>query len=403
MNDDHIVSVAQLFDIVQQRSGIRFESKDRKEAYPWIEKTLIRFRYGRETRKHKGIIKRYLIMMTGYSERMIDKLIQRKKETKKVLPMERTQHTFAAKYTVEDVASLADVMKAHNYPNGKAAVVAMKDMYAIYHDEKFIRLKDLSVSHLYNLKDRRQYQTATLNYTKTNPVSVPIGERRKPRPEGKPGYLRVDSVHQGDRDKEKGVYHINLVDEVTQYEVMVCVEGISEYFLAPALETALISFPFRILNFHSDNGSEYINKTVAKLLNKLIIEQTKSRSRHCNDNALAEGKNNIIRKWMGHIHIPKKYAKAINEFYEKFMNSYLNFHRHCAFPTEYIDAKGKIRKKYETYLTPCQKLLSIPNVEQYLRQGATKESLLQEAMRQSHLEAAQEVQTQKSKLFKAMI
>ena len=98
-----------------------------------------------------------------------------------------------------------------------------------------------------------------LNYQKTHPVKVNIGIRKKPAPYGKPGYLRVDSVHQGDLDKEKGVYHINLVDEVTQWEIVGCVEGISEHFLAPLLEVLLKLFPFKILGFHSDNGSEYIN------------------------------------------------------------------------------------------------------------------------------------------------
>lgn len=95
--------------------------------------------------------------------------------------------------------------------------------------------------------------------SKMNPTPINIGERRKPEPYGKPGYLRVDSVHQGDQDKEKGVYHINLVDEVTQWEIVGCVEGISEHFLVPLLTRLMEQFPFRIIEFHSDNGSEYIN------------------------------------------------------------------------------------------------------------------------------------------------
>ncbi len=404
MNDECIVSVEQLSDIVQEGSPVLFSGKDRTETYAWIESTLTRFRYSMESKENKGFIRRYLIQMTGLKGSRIDKLIKRKKQTGKVLLAQRTQHAFPTKYTTDDVALLAEVMKAHQYPNGKAAVAGMKDMYIRYRDERFIRLKDLSVAHLYNLKGRRQYQSATLDYEHTKPVSISIGERRKPEPFGKPGYLRVDSVHQGDLDKEKGVYHVNLVDEVTQGEILVCVEGISEYFLEPALEEALASFPFRILNFHSDNGSEYINKTVAHLLNKMLIEHTKSRSRKTNDNALVEGKNAaVVRKWMGHAHVPKKHAKAINEFYVKFLNPYLNFHRHCAYPTDYVDAKGKIKKKYETYLTPCQKLLSLPNVESYLRPGVTTLSLLEEEKRITHLAAAQEVQTEKSKLFKAMV
>ena len=134
-------------------------------------------------------------------------------------------------------------------------------------------------------------------------------ERRKPCPYGQPGYLRIDSVHQGVLDGRKGLYHINAVDAVTQMEVAACVEKISERFLIPALEQMFEFLPFVILGFHSDNGSEYVNKTVAKLLKKLHVEFTKSRARHSNDNALVECKNgHVIRKQFGHAHIPQHYA-----------------------------------------------------------------------------------------------
>ena len=123
-------------------------------------------------------------------------------------------------------------------------------------------------------------------------------------------------MHQGDLNGKKGVYHINLVDAVTQWEIVMCVEAISEAYLEPILKAALEMFPFLVLGFHSDNGSEYINAVVAKLLNKLLIEQTKSRSGRSNDNALVEGKNgSVIRKHMGYWHIEQKYAPLINRFY----------------------------------------------------------------------------------------
>ena len=97
---------------------------------------------------------------------------------------------------------------------------------------------------------------------------------------------------------------INAVDEVTQWEIVAAVGQISEAWLIPVLERILAQFPFRILGFHSDNGSEYINHRVAEMLNKLLVEQTKSRPRHSNDNGLAETKNGaVIRKHMGFGHI----------------------------------------------------------------------------------------------------
>jgi hypothetical protein len=403
MEDDHIISVTQLKELVKFGKCVKFNSQGKAETYKWIEIALGKFRYFSESKKNRGIIKNYIVVMTGYSDDQIKKLISRKKKFGKVFLMERTQHTFPKKYESSDVTLLADTTSSLNHPNGKAVKQVMFDMYHVYGDVRFEKLKQISVSHFYNLRDTNIFQSRILNYTKTKPTNVNIGIRRKPTPFGKPGYLRVDSVHQGDLDKQKGVYHINLVDEVTQWEIVGCVEGISEEFLAPLLERLLKLFPFKILGFHSDNGSEYINKIVSNLLNKMNIEQTKSRSRKTNDNALAEGKNcAIIRKNMGYHHIPKKYAKDINQFDIEYLNPYNNFHRHCAYPTEYVDTRGKVKKVYEIYMTPCQKLLSIENVEQYLKEGITRASLAQEQMKMSHVEATEELQKAKSKLFNSI-
>ena len=130
--------------------------------------------------------------------------------------------------------------------------------------------------------------------------------------EGQPGYLRVDTVHQGDRPGAKGVYHINAVDEVTQWQIVGATAHISEAWLEPVLAAMLRQFPFPIRGFHSDNGSEFINQTVARLLNKLPIEQTKSRPRHSNDNGLVETKNGaVIRKHMGYGYIHAEHAERI--------------------------------------------------------------------------------------------
>lgn len=338
--------------------------------------------------------------MTGYSDAQVDRLIAQKKRCGRVQAHARTQPTFPRIYTLEDIALLVAVDAAEQRRTGGAVKKTFGDMYTVYGDVRFERLSRISVSHLYNLRGTRQYASASLTYTKTNPTSVAIGMRMKPRPLGQPGFIRVDSVHQGDLDKQKGVYHLNLVDEVTQSEVVVTVAGISEHFLSPALEDALTQFPFKIQNFHSDNGSEYINKTVAKLLNKLMIDQTKSRSRKCNDNALVEGKNAaVIRKHFGRTHIPRQYAPLMNEFNRTFLNPYLFFHRQCAFADEEIDARGKVKQVYRTYRTPCERLLSIQNAAEYLREGVTIAALRAHLLAETHLAVAEKMQKAKQQLF----
>ena len=224
MQDDSLVSVAQLREFVKFSKVAVFQSTDRNQAYEWIGRTLGKFRYVSETKKNKGIIKRYIIMMTGYSETQVDRLIARKKETGRVYIKERTQPTFPRVYTPEDVVLLAEVDAAEAYRIGKAVKKTYEDMYGLYGDIRFERLSKISVSHLYNLRGTRIYQSRSLHYEKTRPTQSVIGIRKKPQPEGKPGYLRIDSVHQGDREMEKGVYHINLVDEVSQWEIVGCVE-----------------------------------------------------------------------------------------------------------------------------------------------------------------------------------
>ena len=184
------------------------------------------------------------------------------------------------------------------------------------------------MAQLYRLRKSRTYRKRRVAYQPTRPTPVAIGERRRPEPQGRPGYLRVDTVHQGDLDGAKGLYHINAVDEVTQWQVVGATAQISEAWLLPVLEGMLEQFPFRIRGFHSDNGSEFINKDVAKLLNKLLAEQTKSRPRHSNDNGLAESKNGwVIRKHIGYGHIASAHAEAFDRFYRQHFNPYLNFHR----------------------------------------------------------------------------
>ena len=74
----------------------------------------------------------------------------------------------------------------------------------------------------------------------------------------------MDTVHQGDRDGVKGVYHINAVDEVTQWQVVGCTPAISEAWLAPLLTSMLKQFPFVILarfpHFHRHNDCSNLQK-----------------------------------------------------------------------------------------------------------------------------------------------
>ena len=403
MNDSKLSSIVEVKRFLQESEVIEFKKRFRKEAYQWIEETLKRFDYLYLGKKEKGLIKKYLEKVTGYSRPQVTRQVREYRETGRVKLKEYERNKFERKYTSKDIQLLAKTAELHDYPNGAALKKTLERMAKEYGEEEYRNIANISVSHIYNLRKTVSYQRSVSFYQGTKKTkATAIGERCKPEPEGRPGYLRVDTLHQGDKDGQKGVYHVNTVDEIVQWEVAGAAEKITEEYLLPLLEKIIASYPYRIINFHTDNGSEYVNSKVAEMLNNLLIKLTKSRPRHTNDNALAETKNGwVLRKWMGYAHIGQKYAKGINDFYFGCFNEYLNFHRPCAFPITVKDKKGKIKKKYryQDYMTPYEKLRSIPDAQIYLKESITLERLDKIAKRYTDNEMAKKVQLERDKLF----
>jgi len=392
------LTLAKIKEFVKSPNAIKFKSKSKVERNEWIENILCQHKYFKCLRPDKTVLRQYIQTMTGLSTSQLTRLITDYRKYGTLKPKEYKRHKFPKLYDLEEISFLADIDNAHNCLSGPATKQIIKDEYELFNKTEYIKLKDLSVAHMYRLRTTRRYHEKVKVFSKTNPTKVPIGERRKPEPNGCSGYLSVDTVHQGDKMGEKGVYHINIVDMVVQYEFVGAVSTISEQFMKPILEELIKKFPFTVIEFHSDNGSEYINKVVVKLLNKLLIELTKSRPRHSNDNALVETKNGaIIRKHIGYIYIPRNKAKIVNRFYQDWFNDYLNYHRPCAFPEITIDKKGKEKRTYphNNYMTPYAKLKSLENAEQYLKAGITFEELDKVAYAMSHTDYA--IQMQKAK------
>jgi len=381
--------------------AFRVPKEDRNQ---FIERVLKRFGYAPHGRIDKGVLLRYIGRMTGLSRQQVTRLVrQYRKDGKLSKRLCAPKQGFTYRYTAADVALLAETDVLHSTLSGPATKKVMERAYQVFGDQRYERLAGISVSHLYNLRGSKPYQNKRRHWSKTNPTSVPIGKRRAPQPDGVPGYIRIDSVHQGDMDGVKGVYHINAVDCVTQMQFVATCEKISEAYMLPVIRQLLDGFPFIILGFHSDNGSEYINYQVAKMLKKLLVEFTKSRPRHSNDNALAESKNaSVVRKHFGYAHIPQHCASLVNTFCAEFLNPYVNFHRPCFFPETITDAKGKERKKYhyKDMMTPYDKFKSIPEASQYLKAEITIEQLDAQAAEMSDNDAASALNNARKKLFK---
>ena len=401
MDDRKLRTLEQVKQFVESCRRIEFNGLNLKEKYRWTEEVLKKFKYPRLQKAGKGVIRQYIEKVTGYSRAQVNRLVWRYLQSGKIKPTEYRRHCFPQKYNAAEVALLAMTDELHGWLSGPAIKKILERAYRVYGDDQFQNLSEISVSQIYNLRRSRHYRGK--RFTHTCPVAARIGERARPEPQGQPGYIRIDTVHQGDYEGQKGVYHINAVDEVTQWEIVASVSRIAEYDLAPLLESMLNQFPFQVRGFHSDNGSEYVNRIVAKLLNRLLIRFTRSRPRHSNDNGLVESKNGaVVRKNLGYVHIPQSGADLLNSYHRDNLNPYINFHRPCFFPVVTIDQKGKVKKKYpyEKINTPYEKLKSLPRVETYLRPGITLDKLDAIANQMSDNKFAERMGKARSKLFK---
>lgn len=396
------LSLTEMEEFIRGSRKLELAADCHEAIYRFLEGLLASQQYRKLKKSERGIVRRFGAKITGISRAQVTRLIARWMNHRRIERHPAQRPRFARRYTAEDVALLAETDTAHEDLSGPAIRHILQREFAVYGKASYERLAGISVSHLYNLRHSERYRRCRVRVQHTRARQVSIGERRKPDPQGKPGYLRVDTVHQGQHDGQPGIFHINAVDTVTQWQVVGCVETICERDLIPVLEAMLHQFPFRILGFHCDNGSEFLNHQVEKMLNKLLVEFTKSRAYRTTDNALVEGKNGaVVRKHIGYGAIGAEHAAAFQKFYTAYFNSYLNYHRPCGFAEIQTLARGKKRRFYRTddYQTPFEKFTSLADWQQYLKDGVSAEFLHHQAQQISDTEAARRMQKAKTALL----
>ena len=143
-------------------------------------------------KKEKGLIKKYLQKVTGYSRPQVTRQIREYRETGRVRLKEYKRNKFERKYTNKDIQLLAQTAELHDYPNGAALKKTLERMAKEYGEEEYRNIAAISVSHIYNLRKTVSYQRSVSFYQGTKKTkTTAIGERCKPEPEGRPGYLPV--------------------------------------------------------------------------------------------------------------------------------------------------------------------------------------------------------------------
>ena len=225
------LSTAELKSFLASQEAVQYAAAEKLGAYAVVEAILKAQRYRRLKKGQKGIVRRFLVKITGLSRAQITRLIQRFVTTRRVFRKPAQRPSFRTRYTPGDIALLADIDEVHQDLSGPAVRRLLQREFEVYGNQEFVRLSGISPSHVYNLRQSAAYAKIRVRFQHTQARPVSIGERRQPEPRGQPGYLRVDTVHQGHHDGQAGVFHINAVDTVTQWQVVGCVETICERHL----------------------------------------------------------------------------------------------------------------------------------------------------------------------------
>jgi len=199
MDEAEKLSLEAIGRFVAASEEVRFEAEDRRQLYGWVERVLVDQGYAQQGKTARGLLRRYIEKMTGLSRAQVTRLIGRYTASGRVQVTVYRRRRFAELYTRADIELLASVDEAHETLSGPATRRILERELLLYKRPEYERLAGISVAHLYNLRHHQRYRERLLTYTRTRPTVVPIGERRRPQPQGRPGFLRLDTVHQGDQ------------------------------------------------------------------------------------------------------------------------------------------------------------------------------------------------------------
>ena len=206
LQTERLRTIEQVQAFVVGTESVDCTLQDRESAYDFVRRTLVAFGYHRLGKSDRGWVRRYIVKVTGFSPAQLTRLVARHAETGAVVDLRarNSGRPFETRYGPIDIRRLAEVDEAFGQMSGLATCEILRRAFEVHGDPRFERLAGISRSHVYNLRGSRTYRAKRTTWTKTKGSNVAIAVRKAPEPNGVPGFLRVDSVHQGDPGRREG-------------------------------------------------------------------------------------------------------------------------------------------------------------------------------------------------------
>lgn len=178
-----------------------------------------------------------------------------------------------------------------------------------------------------------------------------------------PGHFEVDTVHHcGNASNGFYFYTLQLVDVATGWSEITAIYGNSYAAMKDGFDFLLARLPFPVLEFHPDNGPEFVNQLLIKYWQDRVHNVSLSRSKpyRKNDNRFVEENNHsLVRAYIGHSRLDSiAQLKAL-----RYLEDLLWLYHNCFLPCMRLEDKllssaGKLVKIYDHPLPPLDRLLA---------------------------------------------
>jgi len=137
MNDSHIETLEQVRQFLDGAAVMKITIPSKTECYRWIRGVLVRFQYRTLGKADKGLIRRYLQQISGYSRAQIARLIKQYQKTGRIQRRQRTVKGFTSKYTWEDIRLLAQFDELHGTLSGPATKKLCERAWQVFKQRQY--------------------------------------------------------------------------------------------------------------------------------------------------------------------------------------------------------------------------------------------------------------------------
>ena len=177
--------------------------------------------------------------------------------------------------------------------------------------------------------------------------------------DSQPGDMEADLVsHGGDSATGSFVHTLTLTDVASGWTECVALVVRDGALVAAALEQLRQTMPFPLRGFDTDNGSEFMNETVAAYCHTHGIPCTRSRPYHKNDQAWVEQKNGaVVRRLVGYRRLEGLAAAAALSRLYAASRLFVNFFQPSFKLASKTRVGAKVHKTYHAPETPYARLL----------------------------------------------